>query len=103
VEDDIKPFRDVLMGLFFVTIGMMLNLRELMSNLGWVLLLLVGLLLFKAVIVTLLARWYKGDWGVGVRSGLGLAQAGEFGFVLLTLSQEAQLRPCCCRCWLHPF
>lgn len=93
VEDDIKPFRDVLMGLFFVTIGMMLNLRELLSNLGWVLLLLLGLLLFKAVIVTLLARWYKGDWGVGVRSGLGLAQAGEFGFVLLTLSQEANLLP----------
>jgi CPA2 family monovalent cation:H+ antiporter-2 len=93
VEDDIKPFRDVLMGLFFVTIGMLLNLRELLQNLGWVMLLLVVLLLFKSVIVALLARWHKGDWGVGIRSGLGLAQAGEFGFVLLTLSQEAHLLP----------
>ena len=93
VEDDIKPFRDVLMGLFFVTIGMLLNLRELLDNLGWVLLLLFVLLLFKAVVVALLARWHKGDWGVGIRSGLGLAQAGEFGFVLLTLSQTAHLLP----------
>ena len=93
VEDDIKPFRDVLMGLFFVTIGMLLNLGELLSNLGWVLLLLLVLLLFKAAIVALLARWYKGDWGVGIRSGLGLAQAGEFGFVLLTLSFDAKLLP----------
>lgn len=91
VEDDIKPFRDVLMGLFFVTIGMLLNLGELLTNLAWVLLLLVALLLFKAAVVALLARWYKGDWGVGIRSGLGLAQAGEFGFVLLTLAFDAKL------------
>ena len=91
VEDDIKPFRDVLMGLFFVTIGMLLNLGELLTNFPWVLLLLLALLLFKATIVTLLARWYKGDWGVGIRSGLGLAQAGEFGFVLLTLAVTEKL------------
>ena len=91
VEDDIKPFRDILMGLFFVTIGMLLNLGELWMNLGWVLLLLVALLLFKAVVVAILARLFKGDWAVGIRTGLGLAQAGEFGFVLLTLSFEAKL------------
>jgi CPA2 family monovalent cation:H+ antiporter-2 len=91
VEDDIKPFRDILMGLFFVTIGMLLNLGELWVNLGWVLLLLVALLLFKAAVVALLAKWFKGDWSVGIRSGLGLAQAGEFGFVLLTLSFDANL------------
>ena len=93
VEDDIKPFRDVLMGLFFVTIGMLLNLREMLDNLGWVLLLLCAFLLFKAAIVAQLARWYKGDWGVGIRTGLGLAQAGEFGFVLLTLAFDVKLLP----------
>ena len=93
VEDDIKPFRDVLMGLFFVTIGMLLNLKEMMDDLGWVLLLLLVLLLFKASVVALLARWYKGDWAVGIRTGLGLAQAGEFGFVLLTLSLETKILP----------
>jgi CPA2 family monovalent cation:H+ antiporter-2 len=93
VEDDIKPFRDVLMGLFFVTIGMLLNLSVMLNNIIWVLLLLLALLLFKAAIVALLARWYKGDWGVGIRSGLGLAQAGEFGFVLLTLALNEKLLP----------
>jgi len=91
VEEDIKPFRDVLLGLFFVTIGMMLNLAEMFANLGWVLLLLLALLLVKAVVVAVLARWFDGDWGVALRSGLGLAQAGEFGFVLLSQAGAAHL------------
>jgi len=91
VEEDIKPFRDVLLGLFFVTIGMKLNLGSLFGNLGWVLLALTTLILCKAAIVALLARVLEGDWGVALRSGIGLAQAGEFGFVLLTLAEEARL------------
>jgi CPA2 family monovalent cation:H+ antiporter-2 len=91
VEEDIKPFRDVLLGLFFVTIGMMLNLASVAANLIWVLLALCTLILLKALIVTLLARVFEGNWGVALRSGIGLAQAGEFGFVLLTLADEAHL------------
>lgn len=91
VEDDIKPFRDVLLGLFFVTIGMMLDLRTLATGLGWVLLTLLILLPFKAAVVALLARRFTGDWGTAIRSALGLAQAGEFGFVLLTLAGKEQL------------
>ena len=91
VEEDIKPFRDVLLGLFFVTIGMMLNLSNLAANLIWVLLALILLILFKALIVALLARAFEDNWGVGLRSGIGLAQAGEFGFVLLTLTDGAHL------------
>lgn len=93
VEEDIKPFRDVLLGLFFVTIGMMLNLGAVVAELGWVLLIVLLLLLLKAVVVALLARWITGDWGAAIRSGLGLAQAGEFGFVLLTLAGEVNLLP----------
>ena len=91
VEEDIKPFRVVLLGLFFVTIGMMLNLASVVDNLGWILLALVMLILFKALIVALLARAVEGNWGVALRSGIGLAQAGEFGFVLLTLADNAHL------------
>ena len=91
VEEDIKPFRDVLLGLFFVTIGMLLNLSSVISGFGWVLLILLILLPFKAVVVALLARWLSGDWGSAIRSGLGLAQAGEFGFVLLTLAGDVNL------------
>lgn len=93
VEEDIKPFRDVLLGLFFVTIGMLLDLSSVIAGLGWVILVLLILLPFKAGVVALLARWLAGDWGAAIRSGLGLAQAGEFGFVLLTLSGEVNLLP----------
>ena len=93
VEEDIKPFRDVLLGLFFVTIGMLLDLGSVIAGFGWVLLILLILLPFKAVVVALLARWFAGDWSTAIRSGLGLAQAGEFGFVLLTLAGGVNLLP----------
>ncbi|MDX8379166.1 MAG: monovalent cation:proton antiporter-2 (CPA2) family protein [Gallionella sp.] len=91
VEEDIKPFRDVLLGLFFVTIGMKLSIVSMFANLAWVLLALAALILCKAMLVTVLARTFEGDWAVALRSGIGLAQAGEFGFVLLTLTDEANL------------
>ncbi|ADL54319.1 cation:proton antiporter [Gallionella capsiferriformans] len=91
VEEDIKPFRDVLLGLFFVTIGMMLNPASIVSNLGWIALALPLLILFKALLVAILARIFEGEWSVALRSGIGLAQAGEFGFVLLTLTDGAHL------------
>ncbi len=93
VEEDIKPFRDVLLGLFFVTIGMLLDPARVIAGFGWVVLLMLILLPFKATVVALLARWFAGDWGAAIRSGLGLAQAGEFGFVLLTLAGEVDLLP----------
>ena len=91
VEEDIKPFRDVLLGLFFVTIGMKLDLGAVAGDFGWILLALLALILFKVLIVALLARSSEGDWGVALRSAIGLAQAGEFGFVLLTLADGANL------------
>ncbi len=93
VEEDIKPFRDVLLGLFFVTIGMLLDLGSVLGGFGWIVLVLLILLPFKAVVVALLARWLDADWGTAIRSGLGLAQAGEFGFVLLTLAGGVNLLP----------
>lgn len=91
VEEDIKPFRDVLLGLFFVTIGMMLNLSSVISGFGWVMLILLILIPFKTAVVAFLVRWITKDWGTGIRTGLGLAQAGEFGFVLLTLTGKVHL------------
>jgi CPA2 family monovalent cation:H+ antiporter-2 len=93
VEEDIKPFRDILLGLFFVTIGMMLNLQSIISGAAWIFLILLILIPFKALVVALLVRWFAKDWGVGIRTGLGLAQAGEFGFVLLTLAGNVNLLP----------
>jgi CPA2 family monovalent cation:H+ antiporter-2 len=93
VEEDIKPFRDVLLGLFFVTIGMMLNLGTVIAGWKWIALLLLILIPFKAAVVALLVRGFSGDWGAALRTGIGLAQAGEFGFVLLTLAGEVELLP----------
>ncbi|WP_395007577.1 cation:proton antiporter [Undibacterium sp.] len=83
VEEDIKSFRDVLLGLFFITVGMLLNL-QLLLDYGWlILVLLVGPVVFKFGLIFLLARLFSCPTSVALRTGLGLAQAGEFGFVLL--------------------
>ena len=83
VEEDIKPFRDVLMGLFFVTIGVKLDLHVLLANWWLVLVVLALLLTVKGVIVGL-ASWRLGSSpGNAIRSALWLCAGGEFGFVLL--------------------
>lgn len=83
VEEDIKPFRDVLLGLFFVTIGMLLNVRVVIDNFGWVILALVGPVAFKFGLILALARGFGATTGTSIRTALALATAGEFGFVLL--------------------
>ncbi len=91
VEEDIKPFRDVLLGLFFITTGMLLDPRVLVAHPFMVLAFLIGPLLLKVVMITSLARLFGAMPGVAMRTGLGLAQAGEFGFVLLNLIQDKHL------------
>ena len=88
VGTDIRPFHDVLLGLFFITIGMMLDWHILVDRWALVLALLAVPLLVKAIIILVLARLMGATTGVALRSGLFLAQAGEFGFVLLSLTQE---------------
>jgi len=83
VEEDIKPFRDVLMGLFFVTIGVKLDLHILVGLWWQVLLALAGLLLVKALVVGLLSWRLGATPGNAIRSALWLCAGGEFGFVLL--------------------
>jgi CPA2 family monovalent cation:H+ antiporter-2 len=83
VEEDIKPFRDVLLGLFFITVGMLLNVPLVLQNWWLVLLLLIGPVLMKFGLIAALAKFFGASTGVALRTGLGLAQAGEFGFVLL--------------------
>ncbi|NML18650.1 cation:proton antiporter domain-containing protein [Azohydromonas caseinilytica] len=88
VETDIRPFHDVLLGLFFITIGMKLDGRPMLTQWPLVLILSTLPLLAKFVLVAGLARLFRAPPGVALRTGLYLAQAGEFGFVLLTLSTQ---------------
>jgi len=91
VEEDIKPFRDVLLGLFFITIGMLLNVRLVLEHWWLVLLLLIGPVLLKFGLIAALAKLFGASTGVSLRTGLALAQAGEFGFVLLNQAGGLQL------------
>ncbi|VTU34635.1 K(+)/H(+) antiporter [Variovorax sp. SRS16] len=93
VETDIRPFHDVLLGLFFITIGMSLDWHIVVERWLLVAVLLLMPLAFKLVLVTVLARLLGATSGVSLRTGLYLAQAGEFGFVLLTLAQGQDLLP----------
>jgi len=88
VETDIRPFHDVLLGLFFITIGMKLDWHPVLDHWLLVALLSVGPVVAKAVLVAGLARAFNATPGVAIRTGLYLAQAGEFGFVLLTLGAD---------------
>ncbi|HYR36041.1 MAG TPA: monovalent cation:proton antiporter-2 (CPA2) family protein [Burkholderiales bacterium] len=93
VEEDIKPYRDVLLGLFFITVGMMLDVRLVAAQAGLVLALFVALLAGKFALVAGLSRAFGTPGGTALRVGLALAQAGEFGFVLLPLAAGASLLP----------
>jgi monovalent cation:H+ antiporter-2, CPA2 family len=85
LETVIRPFRDVLIGLFFITIGTLLDLQLLIRQWWLVLLLVVGLQLARMIIVTLVARLGTDNARKALRVGIVMAQGGEFGFALLTL------------------
>jgi CPA2 family monovalent cation:H+ antiporter-2 len=91
VESDISPFRDILLGLFFISIGMLLDVGQILPNIGWIILILVAFIFLKAFIVACVVKFVKYESGVAIRTGLILAQAGEFSFVILALGVEQKL------------
>ncbi len=91
VESDISPFRDILLGLFFISVGMLLNLKVVFEHIALILLILLAFMLFKALVVALVVRLVKYETGVAIRTGVILAQAGEFSFVILALGVEQNL------------
>jgi CPA2 family monovalent cation:H+ antiporter-2 len=93
VETDIRPYHDVLLGLFFISIGMLLDWRLVLKNWGLVLVLVLIPPLLKVTLITTLVRALGATTGVALRTGLYLGQAGEFGFVLLALASESSLIP----------
>jgi CPA2 family monovalent cation:H+ antiporter-2 len=91
VESDISSFRDILLGLFFISIGMNVNFNILIQYIWIIFFIFVIYTFFKASLITLLTRIFKYEWGVGIRVGVILAQAGEFSFVVLALGREQNL------------
>ncbi|MEF8793561.1 monovalent cation:proton antiporter-2 (CPA2) family protein [Thiohalorhabdus sp.] len=91
VEADIRPFRDVLLGLFFITIGTRLDLFQLPELWPRVLGLLAFLVVGKGLLIIALARLAGNEKGVALRTGMVLAQGGEFGFALMALAMSHNL------------
>ncbi len=93
IEADIRPFRDILLGVFFVSIGMLIDLQLFLSHSLLILGLTVGLMLIKGIVVALLVKWRGSDSETAWRSGLALAQGGEFCFALMAQMQQNSMMP----------
>jgi CPA2 family monovalent cation:H+ antiporter-2 len=91
VEATIRSYKEVLLGLFFITVGMLLDVRLLFRDLALVTALLIGMLVLKATVVTLVAEPATKNWFKSLRTGVVVAQGGEFGFALLTLLLRREL------------
>ncbi|WP_022679993.1 monovalent cation:proton antiporter-2 (CPA2) family protein [Sandarakinorhabdus limnophila] len=91
LETDIEPFRGLMLGLFFIAIGMSLDLAVVAANGGLVIALVVGVLAVKATVIATLARSFGTDWRRAIKMGLLLAQGGEFGFVLFAEAERGLL------------
>jgi CPA2 family monovalent cation:H+ antiporter-2 len=91
VESDIRPFRDMLLGLFFVTVGMLLDLGFAFDNLHRLLLAVLLLVVGKGLVVLLLALGAKNPLNTALRTSAQLAQAGEFGLVLIGMAHQLKL------------
>jgi len=92
-EAVIKPFQDILLGLFFVFVGMMIDLRLLVAQLPLVLLLLAALLVVKAAIVAAIVRAFIHNTRKALRTGITVCMGGELGFALLTVLLNGRLVP----------
>jgi len=93
IEADIRPFRDILLGVFFVSIGMLIDLQLFLSHSLSILGLTVGLMVIKGIVVALLVKWRGSDSETAWRSGLALAQGGEFCFALMAQMQQNRMLP----------
>lgn len=91
VEDYLKPFKELLIGLFFITLGALLSVPTLFHYFGTILILVIGIFLLKSFITYGVCRIFKDNNSVSLRTALAMAPAGEFGFVLLTLATHNQL------------
>ena len=93
LESDIDPFKGLLLGLFFMTVGAGINFALLADNLGVIIALTFGLIAIKVLVLLILAIVFKIKGSDRWLFSLGLAQAGEFGFVLLSFTVANQVIP----------
>lgn len=93
LESDIDPFRGLLLGLFFMSVGAGINFALLFENVGSIVAMTLGLIAVKAIVLLVLAHIFKIEGADKWLFALGLAQAGEFGFVLLSFTVAGNIIP----------
>jgi monovalent cation:proton antiporter-2 (CPA2) family protein len=91
LESDVEPFRSILLGLFFLSVGMLLDLPLVAARPLFVIALAAGVIVTKVILITILSRSFSCTWTRSFRLGLLLSQAGEFGFVLFGQATAALL------------
>jgi CPA2 family monovalent cation:H+ antiporter-2 len=91
IEATIRSYREILLGLFFITVGMLLDVGLLLRDLPLVTAILAGMLLLKAAVATVAAKPATKSWFKSLRTGIVVGQGGEFGFALLTLLLRREL------------
>jgi glutathione-regulated potassium-efflux system protein KefB len=91
IESDVEPFRSILLGLFFLAVGMTLDLPTIAERPLFVVGIALAVIVIKGLLIAGLARLFGNDWRRSVRLGLLLSQAGEFGFVLFAQASAARL------------
>ncbi|QBZ83388.1 Glutathione-regulated potassium-efflux system protein KefC [Hydrogenovibrio crunogenus] len=91
IEADIRPFQDILLGLFFITVGMMISPAVLQSDFFIIIAITLGIMLIKGIVIFGILKTFKKPEGVSIRTAVSLAQVGEFGLVLITLALSYEL------------
>jgi CPA2 family monovalent cation:H+ antiporter-2 len=91
LEANIEPFRGLFLGLFFMAVGLSIDLEVVTDNLWIILILAPGIMLIKTIVLYLVSRILNNSHNTSIQSALSLAQLGEFGFVLLTAAATAGL------------
>jgi CPA2 family monovalent cation:H+ antiporter-2 len=91
IETVVEPFKGLLLGIFFFTVGMNIDLREFLREPIWLLATIVGLILVKSVILLVLGRLFKLSWPASIETSLLLGPGGEFAFVSIGMAATAGL------------
>lgn len=93
IEASINPLRDIFLGFFFISLGINLDIAVIFSAWHWLLLLIGALILFKVLLISLICRIFSNPSLGSVRTGIILAQGGEFGFLIISLALDYQIFP----------
>ena len=93
IEDSIMPFQGIFLSLFFITVGMSIDIGFIMKNFSKIMLIAGVLLVVKSTVIVVLSKIFRFTWGSSIHSGLLLSQGSEFAFILLAMASKQNIIP----------